>query len=122
MEKQYLPIYIFDICLLDGTIIGECNLRVGYNDLSSIVGNIGYGIHESYRGHHYASKACRLLFILAKKHQMDYVIISCEPENAASIKTIESLDGQFLGIEKVPNDCDAYMKGVRYLKRYCVHL
>ena len=28
----------------------------------------GYGIDEPYRGHHYAAKACKLLFQQAKKH------------------------------------------------------
>lgn len=28
-EKRWLPAYYFDICLLNGTPIGTCDLRVG---------------------------------------------------------------------------------------------
>lgn len=86
-EKRWLPAYYFEICLLDGQRVGYCDLRIGHNDKTYIVGNIGYGIDEAYRGHHYAAKACRLLLKQAKKHGMDYLIITCAPENAASART-----------------------------------
>ena len=35
-EKQWLPAYYFDICLLDGTKIGYCDLRIGHNDKTYI--------------------------------------------------------------------------------------
>ena len=65
-EKRWLPAYYFDICLPDGTPIGDCDLRIGHNDKTYVGGNIGYGIDEEYRGHHYAAKACALLFRQAK--------------------------------------------------------
>ncbi|MDD4290637.1 MAG: hypothetical protein PHX51_00095 [Clostridia bacterium] len=65
-EKRWLPAYYFDICLLDGTKVGTCDLRIGHNDKTYIGGNIGYEIDEQYRGHNYAAKACFLLFLLAK--------------------------------------------------------
>ena len=61
-EKNWVPAYYFSICLPDGTKIGQCDLRIGHNDRLYIGGNIGYGIDEAYRGHHYAAKACKLLF------------------------------------------------------------
>lgn len=61
-EKQWVPAYYFDICLLDGTAIGYCDLRIGHNEKLYVGGNIGCGIDEAYRGHHYAAKACELLF------------------------------------------------------------
>ena len=47
--------------------MGRCALRIGYNDSLYYVGHIGYSVYEKYRGHHYAAKACKLLFLLAKK-------------------------------------------------------
>lgn len=79
-EKRWLPAYYFDVCLLDGTTIGYCDLRLGHNDKTYVGGNIGYGIHEAYRGHHYAAKACALLFMQARKHGMDHLFITCVPE------------------------------------------
>ena len=61
-EKRWLPAYYFEICLLDGRRVGFCDLRIGHNDKTYIGGNIGYGIDEPFRGHHYAAKACRLAF------------------------------------------------------------
>jgi tagatose 1,6-diphosphate aldolase len=43
-EKKWLPAYYFDICLLDGTKIGKCDLRIGHNEKTYIGGNIGYSI------------------------------------------------------------------------------
>lgn len=103
-EKRWLPAYYFGICFLDGTKIGYCDLRIGYNDKTYIGGNIGYTISEEYRGHHYAAKACLLLFWQAKKKQMDYLIITCDPTNAASSKTCELAGGKYIETVDIPED------------------
>lgn len=115
-EKRWVPAYYFDICLLDGTVIGHCDLRIGHNEKTYIGGNIGYGIDENYRGHRYAAKACELLFKQAKKHSMDYLIITCVPENIASSRTCEISGGQFMEIADIPEDNEMYAEGKRQLK------
>lgn len=105
-EKNYVPAYHFNICDLNGNIMGYCDLRIGYNDNLYYGGHIGYGINEEYRGHHYAAKACKLLFELAKMHGMDYLYITCNPNNLPSRKTLEYLQGDFLGIVELPIDND----------------
>lgn len=117
-EKRWLPAYYFDICLLDGTKIGYCDLRIGHNEKTYIGGNIGYGIDEAYRGHHYAAKACKLLFKQAKKHDMEYLIITCMPDNIASAKTCELVGGKFLEIAQIPEDNEMYEEGKRQVKIY----
>lgn len=117
-EKQWVPAYYFDICFHDGTVIGTCDLRIGYNQNTYIGGNIGYQIYEEYRGHNYALKACRLLFKQAIKHNMKYIIITCNPTNIASYKTIEKAGGKLLGIEIIPKSHDLYALGRRYSKVY----
>lgn len=117
-EKKRLPAYYFDICLLDGTKIGYCDLRIGHNEKTYIGGNIGYGIDEEYRGHHYAAKACQLLFKQAKKHELDYLIITCVPENVASARTCELAGGRFLEIADIPEDNEMYEEGKRQVKIY----
>src|SRR5690606_15380417 len=84
-EKGYVPAYYFKIkrCEND-TEIGQCDLRIGHNDNTKYGGNIGYEIYEPFRGNHYAAKACKLLFKLARKHHMKELIITCSPENIAS--------------------------------------
>lgn len=115
-EKRWLPAYYFDICLLNGTPIGKCDLRIGHNEKTYIGGNIGYGIDEPYRGHHFAAKACRLLFHQAKKHGLDYLIITCDPKNTASSRTCEIAGGKFIKIEAIPQDNELYAKGKREVK------
>ena len=91
--------------------MGVCDLRLGHNDLLYFGGNIGYRVEEPYRGHHYAAKACRLLFGLAKQHEMEYVVITCNPDNIASRKTCEYLGGTLLEICEVPEGNDMRERG-----------
>ena len=112
-EKRWLPAYYFHICLLDGTKIGYCDLRIGHNEKTYIGGNIGYGIDEAHRGHHYAARACALLFRQAQKHRMAYVIITCVPENLASARTCELAGGLFVETAPIPEDNEMYAEGKR---------
>ena len=112
-----LPAYKFTICNREGERLGECVLRLGHSERVYYGGNIGYGVDEPCRGHHYAEKACRILFRLAAAHGMDYVIISCTPENAPSRRTCERLGGKLLEIAELPADNDMREKG---LTRVCV--
>ena len=109
--KGWVPAYHFNICLLDNTVIGKCDLRIGHNENLYYGGNIGYMIYEQYRGHHYAAKACLLLFELAKKHELGYLIITCNPDNYASKKTCEYINGNLLEIIEVPLGNDMRDRG-----------
>ncbi|MBP3704516.1 MAG: GNAT family N-acetyltransferase [Clostridia bacterium] len=109
--KGWAPAYRFDICDLSGEKMGVCDLRIGHNEGLYYGGNIGYAVDAPYRGHHYAAKACRLLFTLAKAHGLGYVIITCNPDNIASKKTCEHLGGTLLEIAELPADSDMRQKG-----------
>ena len=113
-EKDYVPAYGFDIILNQTQeVIGKCSLRIGYKTILYYGGHIGYQIDEPYRGNHYAQKACLLLFELAKKHHMPYLIITCHPENIASRKTLEKLKGQWIETIKTPIDSELYQDGTK---------
>lgn len=116
--KEWVPAYHFNICLTDGTPVGKCDLRIGHNQKLYYGGNIGYGVDEPYRGHHYAGKACRLLFELAKKHELGYVYITCNVTNAASARTCEYAGGTLVAVEDLPEDNDMYKEGIRTVKVY----
>ena len=88
-SKDYFPTYIFDIVLHgSNTITGHCDLRIGHNDNTYFGGNIGYCIEEEHRGHYYAVKACLLMKDIAKMHNLDYLIITCDPDNIPSRKPV----------------------------------
>lgn len=117
-RRKWLPAYYFDIYLLGGEKIGYCDLRIGHNEKTYIGGNIGYGIDEPYRGNHYAAKACKLLFNLAKKHGMEYLIITCDPANTPSAGTCKLAGGVFLEVADIPKDNEMYAEGKRTVNVY----
>lgn len=102
--KNWVPAYNFHICDWQGNRVGACDLRIGYNDNLYYGGHIGYAVDEEFRGHHYAAKACELLFALARKHGMPYLYITCNPDNLPSRKTCEYLGCELLGIVELPED------------------
>lgn len=123
VEKGYVPAYYFKIMrCVDDTEVGQCDLRIGHNPNIKYGGNIGYEIEKTFRGNHYASKACKLLFALAKKHNMDSVIITCSPENIASRKTCEYCGAKLMGIVDVPMCHDLYKSGQKKTCQYIVRL
>lgn len=121
-ERRWIPAYYFEICLLDGTRVGFCDLRIGHNEKTYIGGNIGYGVDEAYRGHRYAAKACRLALKQAQKHGMSHLFITCVPENEASARTCELAGGKLLEIADIPEDNEMYAEGKRQVKIYCFEL
>ena len=116
--KGLVPFYEFKICLADGTEVGQCNFRVGYSERLYFGGHIGYAVDEPFRGHHYAGKACLLLFELARMHGMPYLYITCSPDNIASRKTCEYAGGVLEAIADLPPDNDMYQRGDR---RKCIY-
>ncbi len=99
-------------------------MRVGYNDNTKYGGNIGYEVYEPFRGgkHYAGGEACKLLFRLAKKHQMKEIIITCSPENIASRKTCEYCGAELVGIIDVPEWHDLCKNGQRKTCQYIVGL
>ena len=105
-ERGWVPAYHFFICDPSGTRMGNIDLRIGHNDKLFYGGNIGYSVDPEFRGHHYAAKAVILLFDLARRHGMEYLIITCSPENTASYRTCELAGGTLLGVFELPENND----------------
>lgn len=105
-KRNWVPAYHFFISSPNGTKMGKCDLRIGYNDNLYYGGHIGYTVFPEFRGNHYAGKACLLLFQLAVKHNMEYLYITCNPDNYASRKTCEYAGGTLLEIAELPEGND----------------
>lgn len=118
----WLPHYVFEM-RVEGRKAGGINIRVGStHDIVMYYGHIGYAVDEEHRGHHYAERACRLLFPLAKAHGLDAVWIMCNPDNIASRRTCERLGAELVEIVRIPEDCELYRMGDREGCRYRVAL
>ena len=122
-EKQYVPSYHFNMVNVDThEEMGEITLRIGDNEGIYYGGHMGYGVHEKFRGHQYAARSCRLLFPLAKKHGINPLWITCNPDNIASRKVCEAIGGTLVEIIDLPEHNDQYQRGERQKCRYRVDL
>jgi len=83
--------------------VGYCDLRMGHSLSLYYFGNIGYRVFPRYRGHGYAYRASLLLFEMARRLDMEYVIITVSPENSPSVNTCEKLNGKYLETVDVPS-------------------
>lgn len=111
VAKNLVPAYHFFICDLNGNKMGKIDLRIGYNDKLYYGGHVGYTVFPEFRGNNYAGKACLLLFRLAKKHDMKYLYITCNPENLASKKTCEYAGGKLIETVELPKENDMRARG-----------
>ncbi|MDJ0590452.1 MAG: hypothetical protein QNJ72_10705 [Pleurocapsa sp. MO_226.B13] len=116
----YVPVCKFEM-RISGTKqkLGSIDFRVGKTrNLIMYAGHFGYDVAQKYRGNRYAAKSCRLLFPLAKKHKINPVWITVNPDNIASRQTCEIAGGQLIEIVDLPVDNDQYQKGERQKCRY----
>ena len=110
--------YRWDIRVGDARV-GSISLRLGHSEyIEKYAGHVGYGIDPEHRGHHYAARACRLVFPIAALHEFRVVWITCNPENVASRRTCELAGGQLIDIVDLPAETDMYKEGERQKCRY----
>ena len=119
-EIADVPVYKFEM-RTTGTSqkLGRINFRVGKTkDLIMYAGHFGYAVQRKFRGNRYAARSCQLLFSLAKKHLINPIWITCNPDNAASRRTCEIVGGKLIEIIDLPPDNDQYQDGDRQKCRY----
>ncbi|GKX66428.1 GNAT family N-acetyltransferase [Inconstantimicrobium mannanitabidum] len=113
-EKDYVPAYKYKITLHNSEDnIGTIDIRIGYNENLYYGGHIGYRIEENYRGHSYASKACKIIKDVAIAHGMNTLIITCNPDNFQSRKTCEKVGLKLKEIVDLPPYNEMYENGER---------
>jgi tagatose 1,6-diphosphate aldolase len=122
--KGFVPAYQFKMVLVGHEEkIGGINLRIGNTEhLVKYNGHIGYGVEPEHRGHRYAARSVRLLLPLARKHGLQTLWITCNPDNVASRRTCELAGSEFIEIVDVPEDTDIYKRGERQKCRYRLDL
>lgn len=117
-SKGFVPAYHFRILNLADSDVGHINFRIGDTDHVLVcAGHIGYEIHEEFRGRGYAYQACRAIAPFVRSVYRD-VTITCDPDNFASIKTIERLGARFVDEVPVPPHDPHFLRGSRIKRRY----
>ena len=97
LPQGFTPYTIYGI-FVDSLEVGRIVLRSGNDEERYYDGHIGYTIYEEYQGHYFAYQACLLLKQYITK---DHLIITCDPYNIASLKTIEKLGCKYLETRKI---------------------
>lgn len=78
----------------DGTILGKSSLRHSLNDfLRTIGGHIGYLIRPDQRRKGYGTAILRLTLERARQLGLERVLVTCDEDNPASAKIIETNGG-----------------------------
>jgi predicted acetyltransferase len=102
-----VPTYFFRMMSIDrDEEMGNINLRIGSTPhIERYAGHIGYGVHPAFRGHHYASRSLVLLLPFARSVGIDPLWITCDPDNAASRRSLEISGAEFIEVVDVPDEC-----------------
>jgi len=121
---EFVPTYRFKMTRQDRTVeMGRIDLRIGYtHNLLMYGGQIGYRVHQDYRGHHYAARSVRLLVPLARAHKLGNLWITCNPDNWASRRACEMAGLELVEIVDIPPHIDMYYQGERQKCRYRLDL
>jgi predicted acetyltransferase len=123
-DQQFAPAYEFTMHRGDATDgVGDIRLRIGDGEeLRLYFGHVGFQVFPEARGHHFAERACRLLFPLARRHGLRELWITCNPDNLASRRTCERLGGILVETIALPPHNPMFMRGERQKLRYRIAL
>jgi predicted acetyltransferase len=90
----------FLVAQADGRIVGRSSIRHALNArLLRIGGHIGYCVLPTYRRRGYAREILRQSLVIVRSLGVDRVLVTCDDDNIASIRVIESCGGRLESIE-----------------------
>lgn len=115
--RGFVPYYHYRICV-NGADVGHINLRVGDTEhVRFYAGHVGFEIAAPHRGHRYALQACRALAPFARSISSE-MILTCDPDNHASRRTIELLGATFVDEVAVPAHDPHFSRGSKTKQRF----
>ena len=132
LQEVFLPEHFFDVptLLFDvyvkslDRVVGRVEYRFESDYEVKFYGNVGYVIYPPYRGNNYAYLGTTLMLdIIAKRHpEINQVIITCNPDNIASKKTIKKMNATYLGRIQVDRHHELYRLGDTEKEIYALYL
>jgi predicted acetyltransferase len=85
--------------VLDDTVVGFITLRHALTAKTALFGgHVGYEVHPGFRGRGVATSMLRLLLRTAPARRLSRLLVTCDPQNVASRKTIEHNGGVLDGV------------------------
>jgi predicted acetyltransferase len=109
LRGRFVP-NTFLVADVDGVIVGRASIRHELNEfLAREGGHIGYGVLPAWRRRGYATEILRQSLIIARSIGIDRVLVTCDNDNAGSIKVIEANGGKLDSIIVL----DTFPAGVR---------
>ncbi|MGF1449230.1 MAG: GNAT family N-acetyltransferase [Opitutales bacterium] len=119
-RREWVPAYIFSMRLPPGNqLAGSISLRLGRSEyLRLYAGQVGYTVEPPFRGQRLAARSLQLILPLARRHGLNPLWVTCNPDNIASRKTCERAGGEFVDIVDVPENTELYQRGDRQKCRY----
>ena len=116
--RGFVPGYHFKILNDQHVEVGHLNFRVGDTEhVRLAAGHIGFEIAEEHRGNGYAGSAC-LAAAPWISEVSGTVIITVDPDNLPSIRTIERIGANYLDEVDVPHGDPHYLRGSLRKRRY----
>jgi len=117
-RRGFVPGYMFKVFNARAVEVGYFHLRIGDTEhIRMAAGHIGYEVYQRHRGNGYAGDAC-----LAAAPWVAYVsgtvLITVDPDNIASIRTVERIGAIFLDEVDVPEGDPHYQRGSYRKRRY----
>lgn len=117
-SKGFVPGYHFRILDAAMADVGHINVRVGESEhVRLAAGHIGFEIKEPYRGHRYAMKACLAVSPWLSGLGARF-LITVDPDNIPSLRTIERIGAVFVDEVEVPKNDPHFARGSRRKRRY----
>jgi uncharacterized protein len=93
-EGRVPAITYFYVRERDGRVVGMVNIRLEDNGfIRNEAGHVGYCIRPTERRKHYASQLLADALEVCRRMRIERVVVTCDRENVASAKTIESCGG-----------------------------